>query len=923
MTSQEPERREERTPFLGSDAPAVRAKVVTARAEAARREMDLRRRADDMKRDLDAARAAMEADFRRRQSEIEEQLRPLKAELARLEEITWTVDLYMGRDEEVTLLRDGEPAPAGTPIVIRQTVQAADEEALLLIEEGGIDYRRMDAFIEWVAADPAHMSRIIPDQKGVVVVVPTRQRRDYGDGYHNMMADQANKRAHWLLRNGERLYLLVTDEKMNVGDRLLPARDEFSAIFTKPDWNGGRVPLTPGSSAWLDAEKLAGAVQRHYMRKMLVLQGLIDRSVVWRPLPAPTVNLLSVASQDLGYVRLVQEGDMALGDGRPRFREWQQALTGRLRPGMRVVLSTGCDAWRSESLDDRQWHDYGHKRVYPPRASWPPEGEPLLIDKRSGSDFVVHYKRTDRVLRRDVPIPDQPGYVWSGLTEVEPSVRATCSIRPGDEFVIPFDLATEEDLRYYLNSREDRKNYLEMVPVLRSALAAKQAEREAEAPFRLLLAGAIMSAYPDADPAQVERDVPDLVWWWKTSGKNARALTGDPEHEAKAVRAIVAEWDLRRRNAGDPEANRKAVQSALSQLGRNAVLAVALLRSGAYKAWTASGDGTPYLDEHTLDRREGSWSVAGRWTTVHPRTLATMRTLWSAERWQWHDLYPAVGEILTGPERSILMTRLRERMEADGSAPIVILDYPGSFDRRFITGYGWAPGADLSDLSKRLRKVDEYLTAYRVTWARDREGNVTTETGTVWPHWEKYTFWPSFVPQPETRDQFGRMSWPWREDDGRWERPVERLAWHDADQVRRLVGLYESLRERRRMDHEASIGAANRPYAASIERAARAAWLREKTAEARRRFDEDFGADAGEELWLHHLGTLALERAYKEPRWLDGMAGRLARARADVDGKTFAEIAELDSTLWVCARPVDVGAWGPWRIELEKNGEGA
>lgn len=77
-----------------------------------------------------------------------------------------------------------------------------------------------------------------------------------------------------------------------------------------------------------------------------------------------------------------------------------------------------------------------------------------------------------------------------------------------------------------------------------------------------------------------------------------------------------------------------------------------------------------------------------------------------------------------------------------------------------------------------------------------------------------------------------------------------------------------------------------------------------------------------QELWLHHLGTLNLERAYKAPRWLDGMAGRLARARAEVDGKTFAEIAELDSALQTDGL-VDVGAWGPWRIELEKDGEEA
>jgi hypothetical protein len=923
MTSQEPERREEQTPFLGSDAPAVRAKVVDARVEAARREMELRRRADDMKRDLDAARAAMEADFRRRQSEIEEQLRPLKAELARLEEISWTVDLYMGRDERVTLLRDGEPAPADTPIVIRQMVLAADEEALLLVEEGGIDYRRMGAFIEWVASDPAHMDRIIPDQKGVVVVVPTRQSRDYGDGYHNVMADQANKRAHWLLRNGERLYLLITDEKMNVGDRLLPARDEFSAIFTKRDWKSDeRVPLTPGSTEWLDAEKLAGAVQRHYMRKMLVLQGLIDRSVVWRPLPAPHLNLLSVTSQDLGYVRLVQEGDMALGDGRPRFREWQRALTGRLRPGMRVVLSTRCDAWRAEKIDERQWSDYGHKRVYPPRASWPPEGEPLLIDKRSGSDLVVHYKRTDRVLKRDVPVPDRPGYVWRGLTEVEPSVRASCFIRPGDEFVLPFDLATEDDLRYYLNSREDRAGYLEMVPILRSALAAKEAEREAEGPFRLLLAGAIMNRHPDADPAQVERDVPDLVWWWKTGGKSARALVGDPGHEAAAIATITAEWDLRRRNAGDPEVNRAVADFALEHFG-DRLLAVARVRSGLYKAWTASaGDGSPWLSEHTLDRRERHWDLTGEWTTIHPRTLATMLVLWSAKRWQWWDLYPAVDRILTGPEREDLIEEMTVHMAAQGHTPLIVMDYPhATSGENHLTAYAWAVAADRSDLDKD--SLDDYLVAFRGVWKREPGTGITMKIGSRHARWSVYSTWPSAVPKP---DDIGRFStwvgWPWRDNENYYGRGVERLIWHDDAEISSLVDLWRSRQYRRDEKRRADNEAANRGYASSVERAAQAAWLREKTREARRRFDEDFGADAGEELWLHHLGTLGLERRYKAPRWLDLVAARLARARAAVDGLTFAELAELDATLQTEGL-VDVGEWAQWRIELEKSGEGA
>ena len=81
-----------------------------------------------------------------------------------------------------------------------------------------------------------------------------------------------------------------------MGDRLLPARDEFANAFTERDLlSDERKPLVPGSDTWLRAEQRAGKLQRQYMRKMLVLQGIVDRSVVWRPLPAEGVNLMSVA----------------------------------------------------------------------------------------------------------------------------------------------------------------------------------------------------------------------------------------------------------------------------------------------------------------------------------------------------------------------------------------------------------------------------------------------------------------------------------------------------------------------------------------------------------------------------------------------------------------------------------------------------
>src|SRR5262249_21415748 len=148
-------------------------------------------------------------------------------------------------------------------------------------------------------------------------------------------------------------------------------------------------------------------------------------------------------------------------------------------------------AWRNEAYEGDRWTRPGHRRLTPPGASDPPDGVPLMIEDRRDGGLVIRYARTDEVPRRNVPVPGKPGRVYVGDVYMPAAQRASCLIYPGDLFVLPFDEASEADLAYYLNSREDRRGYLDMVPVLLAALKAKRDEREAEAGFRELLAGVI------------------------------------------------------------------------------------------------------------------------------------------------------------------------------------------------------------------------------------------------------------------------------------------------------------------------------------------------------------------------------------------------------------------------------------------------
>lgn len=219
---------------VGANAEIAREHAAAARVETTRAIITAQAQIDALKKDMERQRAELEREFRERQAALTSIVAPLQAELAKIQEVAFTVDLYLGRNEEVRLIADGTPAPADTPLVIRQMVLAADEESLALVESGGVDWSKMESFVDWLVADPAHRDRIIPDERGVVVVVPSRQARDRGDALHDAVERDLNSRAHWIIRNGERLYLMVTDPALRVGKTDPSAPGRVCRVLHRP-----------------------------------------------------------------------------------------------------------------------------------------------------------------------------------------------------------------------------------------------------------------------------------------------------------------------------------------------------------------------------------------------------------------------------------------------------------------------------------------------------------------------------------------------------------------------------------------------------------------------------------------------------------------------------------------------------------------
>ena len=191
-------------PYTGENAAATREAIASARTELKRRQLELTREQDAAKAELDRQRLELEDRFNRQRAELAEQMRPLQEQLAKMVEVLWTVDLYLGRDETLRLVRDGKPAPADTPIVVRQKVLVMAEESLILIGENrdGITSDDIPAFISWLTEADENLNRILPEQKGVVVLIPTRVPPRTGNAWEDAGRAAANSQSYWLLRNG-------------------------------------------------------------------------------------------------------------------------------------------------------------------------------------------------------------------------------------------------------------------------------------------------------------------------------------------------------------------------------------------------------------------------------------------------------------------------------------------------------------------------------------------------------------------------------------------------------------------------------------------------------------------------------------------------------------------------------------------------
>jgi hypothetical protein len=481
-----------------------------------------------------------------------------KKKIEKVMRVITVIELYLGIEEELFQIQDGPKAKEDTPISFRQQVLYMDEETGHW-QGGGLDYTNIKWFDEWLIKND-NFKKLLPEEKGVVVFRPRRNKKEYGgdDWYSNAVKNAANmNNTYLLIRNGECLFRIYT-EKIVILPRLFPKRKELENLLAeidKEEWKRSKE----------EQKEHVEDLMYQYRKRAILLQGLIDRSEVFSPMS----QKLSIFKMDEtpGMVNFIYDDEETLPSGRLSFYDWKNKINQNIGEGSRILHTGVHEEGRRDSID----RFYGN-RVNSPAL--PQEGvyvveeyknveykwlneEQYQLELKKGTIKQV-IKEDDKHQRRLINdnVRDlskkyaESNYRWEKCYHIQyENTHLTIKYNPGDEVmlnwgtdwrerknkirfriysddpgVLNYDQIDLEDIEFYLTSRVDRPNYLDMMPVLEKIKKNRLDELKQEKEFMKFIVGRDKSDLPEKE--KIKRVV-EAVIWWKYKNKWKRPIEKD------------------------------------------------------------------------------------------------------------------------------------------------------------------------------------------------------------------------------------------------------------------------------------------------------------------------------------------------------------------------------------------------------------
>lgn len=525
----------------------------------------------------------MELEMNKRKADLEKikegmygVLAEFQKKIKKIMRVITVIELYLGVDEELVQIQEGELAPADTTINFRQAVLFIDEE-IGHWKDGGLDFTNIDWFDKWLCENDNYKT-VLPEQKGIVVLRPRRNIKDYKMGkseaqYEAFLNSMNLNHTYLLIRNGDNLYRVFT-EKLVIKDRLFPKRSELAEMMDKMN----SITDEEDYESNQDKRDAVDDMQYPYRKRAVLMQGLIDRTEVFHPLPAAKINIFNL--DELGdKVNFIYDDEALLPTGKLGFWAWHEHLNSSIKHGSRIML-TGYYRDNGFYSRDRIFY-YVNEHNAPPAPeqgiydveafrsashAWLPEEKYEaqkewilnIIDTRQSSlcrkweqikkegrdpvkntddyvkEYYVAYKKEFLTIMHN---PQDTVYGgWGNYKSTERQKRIRYKIFKSDKFLLHYDKLELADVDFYLTSRVDRPNYLGMMPVLQKIKAFLLEEQALEKDFTKLIAGAAKASLQTLSDDAIQRRVERTISWWKYKNELKRSLNKD---DSLAYRMIL------------------------------------------------------------------------------------------------------------------------------------------------------------------------------------------------------------------------------------------------------------------------------------------------------------------------------------------------------------------------------------------------
>ena len=491
----------------------------------AERVFSLTEQAENLQDRLDTIRCAMTTIVAQKRKEMEakvhamtESLKKIQEHVENLHRVITVMNLYTGRNVDLEIICDGAPAAVDAPIHIRQRILFANEEYMADAMWGGIDFRDMGMFYDWLK-HPENRNIILPEEKCIVAIKPRRNDRHYSyNAFINESMNKWNRHTIILFRNGEKIFALDSED-LELYGTAIPYSDQAERF----DKEAEKIIK---EDRFVESElKRIRTKSEHlgymYTKYISFLQGVIDNGIVY-DIGANRPNL----AKETGVV-YVHDDENVIGTGR-NWKKFQEEANASIRRGTRVIFTPLYNISSGEP-----------NRFYMHDASAPAAPTPGIynVDYPTKTDYISDPERPGHIKKvtgkRDkLAIFYTPGNPWKWNDWTKDRSESWIY---NPSCILNYDILTIGLVDELLNDRTQRESYLEWLPILHEARKQLAQEKELEDAFVLSMGHAVQKEDPSIESECIEGLVRESVTWWKNKVIFTRPLKSD---DAKAWRMI-------------------------------------------------------------------------------------------------------------------------------------------------------------------------------------------------------------------------------------------------------------------------------------------------------------------------------------------------------------------------------------------------